>query len=292
MADGGGNQVTKEEFVTHEFDPFKDTTRVIMNFPVRWSMADVKWTGLSGVAYAGTLERFQSAGEETVDAPRMVIDGLSFPASHEEAMERWDAVRISEIIFNVDQENIAVEEIWSNVGDIVLENEALEHYCAMNQSLIIFNDKEQIRKIAAADNLEMRVMTEKGYLDLDDAEEEKIQDAFKLFYNKVYDETAFASEIDELSASAKETIKQEEKAASSGCFVATAVYGTATHPDLDTLRTFRDDFLGETKLGRQFIKFYYKYGPSMAQFVRGRGLLKGAVYRAIRGLVSILRKFD
>ena len=45
--------------------------------------------------------------------------------------------------------------------------------------------------------------------------------------------------------------------AKSGCYVATAVYGSYDCPEVWTLRRFRDNYLDNYLLGRMFIKLYY-----------------------------------
>lgn len=47
----------------------------------------------------------------------------------------------------------------------------------------------------------------------------------------------------------------------SGCYVATAVYGSYDCPEVWTLRRYRDNTLAETWYGRAFIKTYYAISP-------------------------------
>jgi hypothetical protein len=61
------------------------------------------------------------------------------------------------------------------------------------------------------------------------------------------------------------------------CFVATVAYGSAEHPDLDTLRWFRDDVLMTQKAGRYLVSFYYAYGPQAAKWLKDKPALKTAV---------------
>lgn len=68
-----------------------------------------------------------------------------------------------------------------------------------------------------------------------------------------------------------------------GCFVATAIYGTSIHPDLDTLRYFRDTKLRANVLGQKFIEVYYKHGPKLAEIV----LKSSTVKFFIKPLVSL-----
>ena len=53
---------------------------------------------------------------------------------------------------------------------------------------------------------------------------------------------------------------------SSGCYVATAVYGSYDCPEVWTLRRFRDYTLAETWYGRTFIKTYYAISPTLVMW--------------------------
>lgn len=55
---------------------------------------------------------------------------------------------------------------------------------------------------------------------------------------------------------------------SSGCFVATAVYGSYDHPAVLVLRAFRDRGLMPFVWGRLFVRTYYSVGPWLAAVVR------------------------
>ncbi len=57
-----------------------------------------------------------------------------------------------------------------------------------------------------------------------------------------------------------------EKGKSSGCYVATAVYGSYDCPEVWTLRRYRDNTLAETSLGRAFIKTYYAISPTLVKW--------------------------
>jgi hypothetical protein len=58
------------------------------------------------------------------------------------------------------------------------------------------------------------------------------------------------------------------------CFIATAAYGSAFAPAVKTLRAFRDEFLYPFKLGRKFIKFYYRNSPFYAKIIQNNEFLK------------------
>ncbi len=75
---------------------------------------------------------------------------------------------------------------------------------------------------------------------------------------------------------------EEDTSASSGggCFVATAAYGSWTHPDVVALRRFRDEVLVRYPAGRAFIRAYRKAGPRLARLVSPKGT-SGRVARAL-----------
>ena len=58
------------------------------------------------------------------------------------------------------------------------------------------------------------------------------------------------------------------------CFIATATLGGYENPIVEELQYFRDNWLANRKWGLNFIKWYYKYGPIAANFVRRSLFLK------------------
>ena len=75
----------------------------------------------------------------------------------------------------------------------------------------------------------------------------------------------------------------------SECFVATVAYGSAEHPDLDTLRWFRDGVLMNQKAGRYLVSFYYAYGPGAAKWLEDKPVLKAAVRWSLWPVVESIR---
>ena len=283
MGELGSNQVTKEEFVTHEFDPFKDQTTTRLNNPTMFEAGKL-------ATYIMNMERFQSASEGEFDVPRLTIVGQTEPKDHSTTLDLWGTLQISEVIFNCDQENIVCEEKWGNVPDTVDQSVGdWERYIAVNECLILLESSEQLLKIASAKELEIRVVTKSGYVDLSDNEEKIFQDMAKLFYNQVYDKEMFKDDLDEAKEFSSKLQENLEKSEGGGCFVATAVYGTYRHPDLTVLRGFRDNYLRQTSFGRRFISMYYKYGPSLANFVKRSYLLRLVFAIPVKALTYIVK---
>jgi hypothetical protein len=63
----------------------------------------------------------------------------------------------------------------------------------------------------------------------------------------------------------------------SGCFIATAAYGTPTAEQIDVLREFRDGVLLQNSIGSAFVNSYYRLSPPVARFIAGNEVLRTLV---------------
>jgi hypothetical protein len=63
----------------------------------------------------------------------------------------------------------------------------------------------------------------------------------------------------------------------SGCFIATAAYGSLLEPHVRLLCQFRDRFLLTNGPGKIFVKNYYKYSPPAAHFISRHPVLRAVV---------------
>jgi uncharacterized repeat protein (TIGR01451 family) len=55
-----------------------------------------------------------------------------------------------------------------------------------------------------------------------------------------------------------------------GCFIATTSYGSKDHPNVRTLREFRDNVLMKWGWGRSIVEFYYHHSPEIACYISER----------------------
>lgn len=78
--------------------------------------------------------------------------------------------------------------------------------------------------------------------------------------------------------------------AKSNCFIATACYGSGTHPDVTVLREFRDRTLLASAAGRALTATYGRISPPVARFIARRRGLKALVrFCLVRPVVVLLR---
>jgi alpha-tubulin suppressor-like RCC1 family protein len=72
-----------------------------------------------------------------------------------------------------------------------------------------------------------------------------------------------------------------------GCFIATAAFGSYFHPYVSTLRSFRDTFLIPNSIGRSFVAWYYRVSPSVADKIRPNKFMKAGVMILLLPLVGL-----
>ncbi len=92
------------------------------------------------------------------------------------------------------------------------------------------------------------------------------------------------------SSSSQQHASSASTGGGGGCFVATTVYGTYEHPDVRTLRAYRDGTLRRSFVGRRFIRWYYQYGPGLAHYLEGVPRIQHGIRRALQVFVCMLRR--
>jgi hypothetical protein len=72
-----------------------------------------------------------------------------------------------------------------------------------------------------------------------------------------------------------------------GCFIATAAYGTPMAQEIGILRQFRDEYLHTNPLGRTLADLYYRVSPPVAEFITGHPGLKPVVRAGLAPAVAM-----
>jgi hypothetical protein len=72
-----------------------------------------------------------------------------------------------------------------------------------------------------------------------------------------------------------------------GCFIATAVYRDYDHPNVRRLREFRDRYLLANSFGRIFVDMYYRWSPTVAEFVANHSSMKALVRFTLMPIVEL-----
>lgn len=149
-------------------------------------------------------------------------------------------------------------------------------------------EQEQLRALAAAEGLrtdillqELRIKTiaARGDIDATIATAERLKQAGQ------------NSKITSEHATASGTTRIEIENKKRPCYVATACYGDAEHPDVVALRHFRDETLRRSVAGRAFIWTYELLSPPLAMRLGPRQWVGGAVRRVVlEPLVRLLNR--
>jgi hypothetical protein len=78
----------------------------------------------------------------------------------------------------------------------------------------------------------------------------------------------------------------------SGCFVATAAYGSQLEPEVATLRRFRDRYLMDNPLGQVLVASYYAMSPPLAGVIAQNEPLRELAQQALAPVVQAVKALD
>lgn len=99
-----------------------------------------------------------------------------------------------------------------------------------------------------------------------------------------------AAELAPRDITIQDNLEKLKAAPASGCFIATAAYGTSSAPEVQLLRAWRDDRLLSSRLGEHLVRFYYRLSPPIARAVAQSRTLKATVRLALLPLLRIVKR--
>jgi len=85
------------------------------------------------------------------------------------------------------------------------------------------------------------------------------------------------------------TLPKIDFSTGSGCFIATAAYGSYLDPHVVVLRELRDKHLLKNRIGAEFVKLYYRYSPSVAVVIEKDGTLRAIARWILTPLVYVIK---
>ncbi|MBU1630477.1 MAG: hypothetical protein KKH49_01530 [Candidatus Omnitrophica bacterium] len=83
-----------------------------------------------------------------------------------------------------------------------------------------------------------------------------------------------------------ESDEEGSSGGTSGCFIATACFGSPMSGEVSILRNFRDTYLLTNPIGQLFVSTYYRYSPKVADFIAKHEFLKVLVRTSLYPVVK------
>jgi hypothetical protein len=78
----------------------------------------------------------------------------------------------------------------------------------------------------------------------------------------------------------------------SGCFIATAAYGSALEPSVGVLRHARDHLVASSALARAGVDLYYRSSPPVASALRESDAARAVVRTVLAPLVGVMESVE
>jgi hypothetical protein len=108
-------------------------------------------------------------------------------------------------------------------------------------------------------------------------------------YDSSGNESGFSNEISYVVPAAASAESSPSSGSGSGCFIATAAFGSYRAPEVILLQKFRDRILLTNAPGRLFVEYYYRLSPSLANFISHYDSLRSATRLALRPLIFTIQ---
>ncbi len=113
-------------------------------------------------------------------------------------------------------------------------------------------------------------------------------------YSKIFPQVAKALDSFQRTSKNPKIVKhllKQLKIKKGPCFIATVVYDDPWHPDVNSLRSFRDKCLKTFAWGRKLVFYYYLYSPNWAARLRGHNKTKKVLQRVLQVVAFFVRLY-
>jgi hypothetical protein len=154
-------------------------------------------------------------------------------------------------------------------ADTALDKEFIRYCCAA--VVVVYNEGSKVYFEETGDtNYKIKYDH-----DLDDA---LIESLTNMYYDEGQDQKARIN-----------AIQFANRKGNSGCFIATATYGSPLSKEVIVLKKWRDQTLLNTSIGRNFVKYYYIFSPTIANYIRKSNFLKMIMLYILKPIIKILK---
>lgn len=82
--------------------------------------------------------------------------------------------------------------------------------------------------------------------------------------------------------------RTQQQQSSSGCYIATSVYGSYDHPQVMKLREFRDTQLLSNTLGKCIVRTYYNVSPKLVIWLKGKPYIQSIVKKLLDKIIRVI----
>lgn len=206
----------------------------------------------------------------------IIDDNYSIDKSDEEEKlikEIYDDIKkmfifVGDVFYNVSDAFIeTIENIIMIDNKVYLHEIIIDYYDFLNGVLLSRSHGLTHEKAMIVTRYNVKLATPQELVNhsLDYDRFDKINSLHKEEIKKLNPNYVFENNLATSDKTDENKTENNEKS-SSGCYVATAVYGSYDCPEVWTLRRYRDNQLAKTWYGRLFIQTYYAISPTIVKW--------------------------
>ncbi len=196
MSDEGSNTITEKGFVKIEYDPFKETTKTKYKESIYYQRIILQ------------VEHFRDASENSflihitrTDEDRSKAQNLTMMIlADQEKIEPIDTYKTTKEIKNT-------RDVYNDDDEFVNEIE----YSMYDGIAYVEYSNDDIKKILDSENIEIRIYSDDGSIDVDDKTEKDIQRQLGCVYHEAVDNNLYKNYVDASQAILEQELQELDK---------------------------------------------------------------------------------